>query len=290
MNDKNIIYAALEEFCKTGIKMDSHEIIREKDGIVLIKIKSGGNSYVFKYFDNAEYRREIKIYKILKSLDVETVKVIASNEKSILMEDINESETLRLGTEEDMSDPTVAKALAKWYKKLHSAGYGYIKTYGDDFYYENSVITKENLAFVKKKTKTSKLPVWKNIEDNFEKIESAIKNEKYTFNYNDFYYTNLIVAKDKSKAFMFDYNLFGKGAAVSDINNVCWSLSDEAAKTFREEYGEIDAKETVIEEVASVLSSLYFACEREEFPDWGTELLEQLENGFDKKLKALTEL
>ena len=32
-----------------------------------------------------------------------------------------------------------------------------------------------------------------------------------TLTYNDFYYTNMMVAKDKSSALMFDYNLLGKG-------------------------------------------------------------------------------
>ena len=36
-----------------------------------------------------------------------------------------------------------------------------------------------------------------------------------------------------------------------------------------------------------VLSSLFFACKREEFPDWGMELLEELKTGFEEKLKEM---
>ena len=287
MNNKIIFENAKTELKKIGIKADFIEEIREKDGIALLRIKTEKGYFVFKYFENEEFRREIEIYDILNSLDIDTVKVFAMTEKSILMEDITASETFRLGTKEDLSDPIIAKSLAKWYRNFHFEGYGYIEENGEDFYCENSVITKENLAFVKKKTKTENLFVWKIIEDNFEKIKSAIESERHTFNYNDFYYTNLIVAKDKSKAFMFDYNLFGKGAVSSDISNVCWSLSEEAEKAFLEEYGEIDEKETVIEDVASVLSSLVFACKREEFPDWGNKLLEQIKNGFEEKLNNL---
>ncbi len=290
MNNEKIFENAKAELKKLGIKSDSLEEIREKDGIALLRIKTGGKSFVFKYIENEKFQRETEIYEILSSLEVETIKVFAMTEKSILMEDIAESEKFRLGTKEDMSDPDVAKALAKWYRNLHFTGYGYVEEYGKDFYSENALITKENLAFIKTATKTENLPVWKLIEENFAKIKSAIESERKTFNYNDFYYTNLVVAKDKSKAFMFDYNLFGKGPAYSDINNVCWSLSEEAKTAFLNEYGEIDEREKIIEEAAMVLVSLFFACKREEFPDWGAELLEELKGDYIKKIEALLAL
>ncbi len=287
MNDEKIFKKAFDEFERLGIKTEKIEKMREKDGIALLKIKTKEKSFVFKYFYNKDYRREIKIYDILKDLEIETIEVFAKTEKSILMEDISESGEYRLGTEEDMSDKDTAKALAKWYKKLHAAGYEYLKIHSEDFYSENAVITRENLAFIKDKTKTDKLPVWKIINDNFPLIKNKIESMKKTFNYNDFYYMNLVVSKDKSKAFMFDYNLFGKGPAYSDINNVCWSLSEEAKEAFLDEYGKIDEHEKFVAETAMVLSSLFFACKREEFPDWGKELLEELKTGFDEKIKKL---
>lgn len=289
MNDEKIFKKAFDEFERLGIKTEKIEKMREKDGIALLKIKTKEKSFVFKYFYNKDYRREIIIYDILKDLGIETIEVFAKTEKSILMEDISESGKYRLGTEEDMSDKDTAKAIAKWYKKLHAAGYEYLKIHSEDFYSENAVITRENLAFIKDKTKTDKLPVWKIINDNFSLIKNKIESMKKTFNYNDFYYMNLVVSKDKSKAFMFDYNLFGKGPAYSDINNVCWSLSEEAKEAFLDEYGKIDEHEKFVAETAMVLSSLFFACKREEFPDWGKELLEELKTGFDEKIKKLVQ-
>lgn len=289
MNNEKIFENAKAELKKLGIKADSLEEIREKDGIALLRIKTGGKSFVFKYIENEKFQRETEIYEMLSSLEVETIKVFAMTEKSILMEDIAESEKFRLGTKEDMSDPEVAKALAKWYRNLHFTGYGYVEEYGKDLYSENALITKENLAFVKTKTGTKNVPVWKIIEENFDRIKAAIEGLRETFNYNDFYYTNLIVAKDKSKAFMFDYNLFGKGSAYSDINNVCWSLSEEAKEAFLDEYGKIDEHEKFVAETAMVLSSLFFACKREEFPDWGRKLLGELKTEFDEKIKKLVQ-
>lgn len=290
MNNEKIFAEAMAEAEKMGIKPDSFSRIREKDGIALIRIKSGGKSFVLKYFRNADFRREIRIYRILEETGIRTIKICSATKKALLMEDISESETLRLGKEEDMSDPEVAKALAEWYKKLHLAGYKYLPMHSEDFYSENAVITKENLAFIKSATKTENLPVWKLIGENFEKIKAAIESERKTFNYNDFYYTNLVVAKNKSEAFMFDYNLFGKGAAYSDINNVCWSLSEKAKKAFLDEYGAIDEREKIIEEAAMVLVSLFFACRREFFPDWGEELLEELKGSYINKIEALLAL
>ena len=232
----------------------------------MLRIKIGKRGFVFKYFENDEFRREIEIYDVLNSLKIETIKVFAMTEKSILMEDITASDTLRLGKKEDLSDPIIAKALAKWYRNLHFAGYGYIEENGKDFYCENSVITKENLDFVKKKTKTENLSVWEIIEDNFEKIKSAIESERYTFNYNDFYYTNLVVAKDKSKAFMFDYNIFGKGTAASDINNVCWSLSKESGDAFKAEYGEINEREKISKTLQRFFLPCFLPVKRMNFP------------------------
>ncbi|MBQ6876925.1 MAG: hypothetical protein IJO22_00805 [Oscillospiraceae bacterium] len=287
MNDEKIFQKAKAEFEIFGFSADSIEKIREKDGIALLRIKSGEKSFVLKYFDNADFRREIRIYEILDEIGIETIKIFKKTKKAILMDDISESKTLRLGKKEDMSDPEIAKALAIWYKKLHTAGYEYLALHSEPFYSENSVITRENIAFIKEKTGTEKLSVWKTIDSNFYKIKNEIESMKKTFNYNDFYYTNLVVSKDKKKAFMFDYNLFGKGPAYSDINNVCWSLSEKAKKAFLREYGKIDEHEKLTEEIAMVLSSLFFACKREEFPDWGNELLEELENGFEDKLNIL---
>lgn len=286
MNNK-IFSEAENEFKKLGIKADSFEEIREKDGIALFRIKSGSESFVFKYFQNADFRREIRIYKILEELEIETIKIVSNTTRSILMEDISTSQTLRLGTEADLSDSDVSKALARWYKELHAKGYGYLLEHCEPFYCENSVITRENLAFIKEKTKTEEMPIWKVIEENFSEIKSKIEKMKKTFNYNDFYYTNLIVAKDKSKAFMFDYNLFGKGPAYSDVNNVCWSLSKEAAKAFCDEYGRIDENEKLTEEIAMTIVSTYFACKRKEFPKWGEEILEKFKTELEGKIKIL---
>jgi len=41
-----------------------------------------------------------------------------------------------------------------------------------------------------------------------------------TLTYNDFYWSNFIVRKDRQAALMFDYNLLGRGYRYSDMRNV----------------------------------------------------------------------
>jgi len=272
---------------KMQIKYNDIRLIREKDGVILYRIFFENSTYILKYFDNEEYRREIKNYEILKSLNIPTIKIISNTDVCLLMEDIESSNFYRLGLKEDMNDAGIAVKIAKWYKLFHGKGSTFISSNGDSFYDENNVITLENIALIKAKTETESNPVWIDIETNIDKIHSLIKKTKRTLTYNDFYYTNFIVAKDNSSAFMFDYNLLGKGYAYADIRNVCSSLGEEAKNAFLHEYDYYDKTEVIIDDVTSVIVNLYFACIQDTFPKWAEESLNELNNGFVKKVNTL---
>lgn len=259
---------------KMHISYDKIEKIRSKDGISLYRVKSGSDSFVLKHFENVEFRREIENYLILQKLGIPTIKLIAYTDESILMEDITQSEKYRLAAEADMRDAQIAESLAEWYKKLHDKGKAYVKDKGSDLYMETDCITQENIDFIKKRTQTEHNPVWEEIKKNVPLIRERIANTETTLTYNDFYYTNMVVAKDKSEAFMFDYNLLGKGFVMSDIENVTCQLSDDAKTAFLQAYGKINAEEQLLYNVTGPLVSLYCASQRESFPDWGLEALE----------------
>ena len=74
-------------------------------------------------------------------------------------------------------------------------------------------LTIENIVCIKKKTGTQDAPAWVLLEQNYAAINDLLRKARRTITYNDFYYTNMVVAKDKSSALMFDYNLLGKGYA-----------------------------------------------------------------------------
>ena len=268
-----------KELSNMNIEYDYKTKIRSKNGISVYRVVHGDKSYVLKYFMNDPNRREIENYYILNSLGIMTIQLISSTQSALLMEDIEQSNTYRLGNIDDLNDIYVAVQIAKWYKELHSKGRHFVSSYKGSLYDETDVITKANIDFIKSKTSTESNPVWEALFHNFDFIEENIAKAERTLTYNDFYYTNLIVSKDKSSAFMFDYNLLGKGYVFSDIRNVCSSLSEHAKTAFLKEYSEFNQKEVIVDNVVSPLTTLYFACKRNTFPKWAEASLLRVKNG-----------
>ena len=259
-----------------GINHKSVSLIRNKDGVSVWRVQADDACYVIKCFEKAEHRREIANYQMLIALKVPTLKMITYTEYSIVLEDIEKSK-YRLGVPEDMNDPQTAKLVAAWYKTLHENGSGYVGS--QSFYDECDYLTMANIATIKEQTNTNGLRVWNVIEEYFDTIKSAAMKLPRTITYNDFYYTNLAVAKDASAALVFDYNLLGKGYVYSDIRNVCSSLGNDAKVEFLSEYGNFDEKEKVVDDVVSHLVTLHFACERETFPNWAAQPLDMVKDG-----------
>lgn len=282
-----IILKIKQELKKLNIPYSTIDLIHNKDGVIVARVQNGTTSYIIKYFQNDDYKREIKNYQLLKTLNIPTVNVFGFTDSTILMEDVSQNDVFRLATNEDLNDVVVASKIAKWYKLLHTNSEDFTKENLAELYDETDFITKENIEFIKEKTGTQNLPVWKLINDKFDIIVSKIKSLPRVFTYNDFYYTNLIVAKDKSSAFMFDYNLLGKGYVYSDIRNVCYSLGEDAKNAFLETYGEFDKSEIIVDDVASVLVTLYHACKRKNFPSWANSVLNELKTDYENKVQTL---
>lgn len=287
MNPENIIN---EQSVKMNFPFKRYEVIRFKDGITVCRVFSKGRSYILKCFENWKDTREISNYKLLQGLNVPTIQVVAISDNAILLEDIDASKVWRLAAEGDMQNENVGRIIAIWYKILHKRGRDYIKSRatikegekeessGYALYDESDALTLENINIVKLKTHTEENPIWKLIEDNFTFIRSLVDRLQRTFTYNDFYYTNMAVAKDLSQALMFDYNLLGKGYAYADIRNVTSSLAEPAKEAFLQEYGEYDKTEAAIDYIVSPLVSLIFACGKEVFPKWGYGELEKVKS------------
>jgi len=268
---------AESELQHMNIPLSTLTLIRNKDGVSVWRVTTSTGSFVMKCFDKPEYRREIINYRILSSLGIPTLKVIAHTDYSLLMEDIEYS-AYRLGTVEDINDLKTAKLIARWYKTLHENGREYANTY--PLYDECDSLTLNNLRNIQEKTGTGGLPVWRLVEEHFTQIHTAAMSLPRTLTYNDFHFTNLAVARDGSTALVFDYNMLGKGYVYSDIRNVCGHLgNEEAREAFRFVYGSYDKKEVVVDNVVSPLNSLHIACQRKHFPDWGQELLDRVKDG-----------
>ena len=279
--DKDLIQeAGFVAESELGLRDPICSLIRAKAGISLYRVKSEGKSFVLKVFEKQEDAREIENYRILSSLGIPTLPLLGVTQNAILLPDVEASSEYRIGMENDLSDPQIAKAIAKWYRELHTKGRSFLADNRIPMYDESDLITLTNLDIVAEKTDTKDRDLWKVIREHFNMIRSRIDALPRTLTYNDFYWTNLIVSKDHKKAFMFDYNLLGKGIAYGDIRNVTSSLSHEAADAFLEEYwNDIAEEQKKADAFMAPLVTLFLACEQEDFPFWANTSLMELING-----------
>lgn len=275
-----------------GITWGSITVLQDKDGTTVARVAGDGYSYILKCFQNEAFQREIANYSRLSALGVPTIPVIASTDSAILLEDLHCSPIYRLGTRRDMADVEIARRLARWYKQLHRCGYDDVETHGNGLYDydESDAFTLENIAIVKERTGTQSAPAWRKIEQYFPEISAALRRVRKTVTYNDFFYTNMAVARDRSSALMFDYNLLGKGYAYADLRNVTTSLPKQSGKAFLEEYGRYDPVEAALDEVVSVVCGLYTACQRKAFPNWANDLLHAVNTTLPQKVEKLRNL
>jgi len=248
--------------------------LREKDGIAVYRTDEG----VLKVFEHEEHRREIKFYGILQRCGVPTLRVLTQTEDSLLLEDLAHSTQWRLGQAQDLDNPEIARAIAAWYRLLHKAGREYSALHAlHALPAETDVLTLTNLRMLAEKFPCETF--WQALFAHYDVFRAKLAALSQTLTYNDFYYTNLAVARDNSAALMFDYNLAGRGYAYGDVRNVCWSLSPRAAEAFREAYGTINLTEQSMDVLACNVVGLWTAAQRERFPAWAEPMRESLANG-----------
>ena len=89
---------------------------------------------------------------------------------------------------------------------------------------------------------------------------------------------------------MLDYNLLGKGYAYSDVRNVLSSLSEEAGNAFLDAYGEFDPTEKALDDVVSVVITLFLACQYDRFPGWAKRLIDEIDTNFICKIECLRDM
>ena len=275
-NITKLIKQDLQEISPKPIQ--NFQLIRAKGGVYVYRCLYGGIPAVVKYFEEEDDRREILNYRILAQHDIPTIKTYALGKTTLVMEDISVSEDWRLGIAEDLTDVDVAKSLAQWYFTFHENGVAVSEL--DTLFFEFAQISVENLQML-----LCKLPeaqeLFAFLLTHYDKFHEMIFMPTFTMTYNDFYWTNFVVSTDKKLAMMFDYNCMGKGYRLSDFRNVCWSMSDEAKKTFQDEYNrqymekyksartEAEKLEVRIDDVAGPLYALIVAyTDKESFPDW----------------------
>ncbi len=276
----NIHPTCILQLTELGVRNPVCSLIRSKAGISLYRVESEGKKLILKVFENQEDAREIDNYLMLAKLKIPTLPLLGYTKNAILLPDVESSDAYRLGKESDLSDPKVASAIAKWYTVLHKKGHAYLSGSKTPMYDEYDMLTADNMRIVAEKTSTAENILWQAITENYSTIRSRTDALPRTLTYNDFYWTNLIVSAFGESAFMFDYNLMGKGTAYGDIRNVTSSLSREAAEAFIQEYGgDLDEEQKKADAFIAPLVTLVNACRYDAFPSWANASLEELKNG-----------
>lgn len=296
-----------------GIRFDHMETIREKAGGGVYRIQGKDGPCILKAFQRPEDRREIGNYRLLAGLGIPTLRVLAATERALVLEDLTASWQYRLGAPEDHANCRTAACLAEWYRCLHRQGRSLFRGGGDapgegtatapaegtgengsphppeasscrpgpvgSLYDENKLLTGPNLAAAARATGTQAAPFWPALEARFDALTGLLEKTERTLTYNDFYYTNLAVARDGTAALMFDYNLLGRGYAYADLRNVTSSLEGPARGAFLEAYGPFDPAEQKLDEVVSVLVSLILCCRQGSLPAWAAPMAAQIADG-----------
>jgi len=267
-------------------------LIREKFGISVFRVFSGGASYVGKYFSEEQLhgRKEIQYYQILQSIGVPTLEMLAHTDCLMLLKDIEASETYRLGTEQDMSGCAIARLIAAWFKQLHNSGRNCEGLQGLDLldHPEEDLSTK-NITNAIEKSNSHENPFWALLLEHIEGIKNAYARLCDTITYNDFWWDNMAVARDGASALMFDYNCMYRKYAYADIRHILSVLSKQAGAAFLEAYGPYSAEEKAFEDVFFPLTGLLSAYQMEAFPSWAHAFTDMLHSGeLMYRLDALT--
>ena len=280
----DLLEQELEKMNLTGVDFS---LLDQREETLLARLTWGNTPCVLKCYRSEGARREIRNYALLSSLGIPTPRLLCQTESAILMEDLSSHPIYRLGKETDLSSPLIAEKIAGWYRALHHRSRNNPDLQKYALYEEASHFSRQNIAALPGHTNTAHLSVWTTLNRHFDDILSIYQHVPKVLNYNDFYYTNLAVAKDHSRVMMFDYHLLGIGYAFADVRNVCSSLSLDAQKAFLCAYGTPDPLEQALDAVLSPIITLHLACQRAEFPSWAKESLAFLGNGLEDAIHQL---
>ena len=275
-------FSSISQLAGLWVRNPVCSLIRSKSGISVYRIESEGEKYILKVFEKREDAREIDNYRLLSKLEIPTLPLLGYTENAILLPDVDSGITdYRLGKKSDLSNPSAARAVAKWYRILHEKGSAFLAVEKVSMYDESDMLTLENMKIIAEKTGSAENMLWQAIAENYNMIRSRIDALPRTLTYNDFYWTNLIVSKTGDSAFMFDYNLLGKGIAYADIRNVTGSLSPEAAEAFMQEYGGNIPEEQKDADafIAPLVALIHVFRYRNDIPSWAEAPLGDLKNG-----------
>lgn len=260
-------------------------ILRRTPSHRVYRMALSGGSYILKWFHAPGSSVELQVYALLQQVRVETLPVYGRSRQALLIEDVQNSRTWRLADPADMDQAETGRAVAEWYRSLHRAGQVALRDPGFQLSFlqaEVDQINQPSLAKAGSAIGFQDLPAWRRAAGCVEALKEKYLALPQTFNYNDFAAENLALSRvecQPRRAVVFDYDCFGRGAAVSDWRNVVGSLSGAAKMAFTEAYGPVSERDQRLDRPLSILYGLIVASQRRKIPGWATPLIEAVTNG-----------
>ncbi len=258
------------------------ECLRRHANHATYRICLAGYSVILKLFDESN-PVELEAYRLLAQYDVITLPILGTQKQAILLEDISTGSEWHLATEQDVIEAKVGTAVAEWYKSFHNAGFQAVADGAVEHIKDwVSILTPDSLFEAGEVLGVNDQAAWKLAIDHIDFFKAAVRAQPQTFNYNDFYFTNLALSLDVKRplsAIVFDYDLFSLGPVYSDWRNVMSGLLGEAKEAFVEAYGSVDKIYKLLDDPLSTIEGLVVSAQRSKFPQWGISLKEDLFNG-----------
>ena len=239
---------------------------------------------------------EVHAYRLLQQLGVPTLPLYAHTAQALLLEDLTQSERWRLAVAADLAQPDVGRAVARWYRTLHDAGETLLARESLPHFLvrETDLLDRDTILETGRSLDLSDSGVWELAAGHIALLKAAAARLSVTLNYNDFYWTNLALSRQREgpmKAIIFDYHLLGIGMRFADWRNVTHSLTGDAASAFREAYGLVDPREEVLDRPLATLHTLHVAARMATFPQWAQRSRQRVLAGdFEKDLMAAVAL
>jgi hypothetical protein len=273
------------------------ELIQQRHGNYLYRLSDGKHIFILKWFKDAIQSVEVCAYTLLEQLGVPTLPVHGRTGNALLLEDLTTNPIWRLANEDDVNLSETGEALAKWYLNLHSTGKQVIAnpTEIPSFLkWDIDILDAKTILETGKKLGLLENSGWALASDNIEAIKTFIHSLSGTLTYNDFYWGNLAISRQRIpslRVIVYDYHLLSIGYPFSDCRNVVGSLGDKAASAFLETYGPVDEREKIVDAPTAILVALVTASQMPSFPKWAEGCLDEVKNGeLEKSLRRALEI
>lgn len=278
-----------EELIAVGLdpaELSRVETLTSRHGHRVVRVWLESRSFILKSFTS---RSEVPTYNLLRDLGVPTLSLLASADRSMLLEDLAASSGWHAAGSDDLRCAEAGEAVARWYRILHDSGRQVAADPPDFLARDVDVLSSDGINELARALQFVDRPAMKRASESIEALKKGLQSLPQTLNHNDFYWTNLALSRGDAprRAVVYDYHLMGVGPACCDYRNVLSVLEGDAAAAFRVTYGSLPEEHFILDRPVATLYALHEATRQPAFPRWAEALVDQVRSGeFEENLRA----